>query len=209
MKKIILLAILMAAFSAFAAETAETPGDPSGNDLNPIIRGLNLGMEGGIAGYIGKAGEHSDKIASVFNLKIGYDFKIGKVKIGPDLKIGIMQLNADQKEGSPFVEDYAPLVPGLDIPVTYLVTDRWEVGGNISADFYMLANAKEKVTDPEDKTKNMFIGIGFGFYTEYYTYARHFSIGLSTEFNYIVGFEGMSVTVLPFIKYTFGLGSKS
>ena len=90
---------------------------------------------------------------------------------------------------------------GLDISPTYCINDRWEVGGNISVDYYLNAKANNK----NGEEKPGFLGIGFGADAEYYTFARHFSIGLSAEFNYIVDFDGFSVTVLPYLKYTFDI----
>ena len=56
MKKLfVLLMALLVSFSLLA-ESEEATGDVSGNDLDPILRGLHLQFAGGLVGYVGKAG---------------------------------------------------------------------------------------------------------------------------------------------------------
>ncbi len=55
MKKLFLLLMALLVSFSLLAESEET-GDVSGNDLDPILRGLHLQFSGGLVGYVGKAG---------------------------------------------------------------------------------------------------------------------------------------------------------
>lgn len=204
MKKIIGILLVLVSFSLFAKGAAPV-GDSSGNDLNPVVRGFNIGMAGGIAAWVGKAGEHSSTIASMFQLKIGYDFVIKDVvRIGPVINLGIMQLDTDSHNltnhiDSPWVGDYAPLIPGLDIYITWLATKRFEFGGNVGFDAYL----NNKALDSSGKETEVLLGINVGLMVEYHTYMRNFSFGLTSEFSYLINFDGMNISVLPFIKVAF------
>ena len=71
MKKLfVLLIAVLVSFSLFAA-SEEAQGDVSGNDLNPVLRGLHLQFAGGILAYVGKAGGDNagSPIGSTLKLK--------------------------------------------------------------------------------------------------------------------------------------------
>ncbi len=202
MKKLLGVLLLLVSFSLFAKEAPV--GDASGNDLNPVVRGFNVAMAGGIATWFGKAGSNSDVVASMFQLKIGYDFVIKDVvRISPVINLGMMQLDTEPKtmptDDSPWIGDYAPLIPGLDIYVTWLATQRFEFGGNVGFDAYL----NDKVFDSDNKEVDYLMAINAGLIVEYHTYLRNFSVGLTTEFSYIIQFEGMNLSVLPFLKVAF------
>ena len=66
MKKLFLLLIaLLVSFSLFAAESEEATGDVSGNDLNPILRGLHLQFSGGVVGLSARLAEKMPEVLSV------------------------------------------------------------------------------------------------------------------------------------------------
>ena len=203
MRKFIGILLVLISFSLCAK--GEVVGDASGNDLNPVVRGFNVGIAGGFAAWVGKAGEHSTTIASMFQLKIGYDFVIKDVvRIGPVINLGIMQLDTDSRGvtsnlDSPWLGDYAPLIPGLDIYVTWLVTQRLEIGGNVGFDIYLNNKAFNTSGDEVD----FLMGLNFGLILEYHTALRNFSFGLTSEFSYMLSFDGMNISVLPFIKVAF------
>lgn len=216
MKKLFLLLIaLLVSFSLFAAESEEATGDVSGNDLNPILRGLHLQFSGGILAYVGKAGGDNagSPIGSTLKLNFGYDIPIqNKVNIGIALAVGMLQFNANENDAnldqkykdSPWYEDYNPLAVGLDFDVTWMIDPRWEFGVLVNFDYYALAKTYKKGSDAIDgKTNSGNIAVGGGLIFERYTFARHFSVGASVEFNYIVDFDGMNIMVTPFMKYTF------
>ncbi len=203
MKKIVILIFLMLFSLSLTAKGIE--GDASGNDLKPVLRGFNLSLGGGAVSFIGNAGDNAAKVGSVFGMGIGYNLKITEdLDLGFSTKIGIMQVDADLKEdgnpSSPWKEDYAPLIPGADIYINYLLTSRFELGLNVSVDYMMNATTYKK---DSNETTDALISIGGGLNLEYYTYLRHFSVGLSTEFFYILDFDGMNVQVTPFIRCTF------
>ena len=211
MKKICLLLVaLLLSFSLFAGE--EATGDVSGNDLNPILRGLHLQFSGGILAYIGKAGGDNagSPIGSTLRFNFGYDIPIkDAVNIGIALSVGMLQFNANENDAaldgkykdSPWKEDYNPLTVGLDFDVTWMIDPRWEFGAIINFDYYALA--KTYKSGSTTKTNNGNIAVGGGLIFERYTFARHFSVGASVEFNYVVDFDGMNIIVTPFMKYTF------
>ena len=213
MKKLFLLLIaLLVSFSLFAAESEEATGDVSGNDLNPILRGLHLQFSGGILAYVGKAGGDNagSPIGSTLRLNFGYDIPIqDAVNIGIALSVGMLQFNANENDAnldqnykdSPWYEDYNPLAVGLDLDVTWMIDPRWEFGALINFDYYALAKTYKKGSTTD--TNNGNIAIGGGLIFERYTFARHFSVGASVEFNYILDFDGMNIMVTPFMKYTF------
>jgi len=208
MKKLFVIAILLLSFSLFA-EAEEEMGDVSGNDLNPVLRGFNLQLSGGILAYVGDAGGDNagSPIGSAVKFNIGYDIEIKEaVNIGIALSVGMLQYNANEKglfdyQKSPWFEDYNPLTIGLEVNVDWMITKRWELGLLINFDY--LALAKTYAAGSSTKTNNGNVAIGGGLAFEYYTISRHFSLGLSAEFNYVVDFDGMNIIVTPFMKYTF------
>jgi hypothetical protein len=203
MKKLLTILLLLVASVLCAAEE-ETVGDASGNDLSPVVKGLSATMSGGIVSIVGgEAGKYVDPIGTAINLAFGYDWQIVPAfTLGFDAKFGILQINTDSsKSVSPWLEDFAPVLVGLDISPTYCINNRWEIGANISFDVMLMAKAK----DSAQKESSMFIAVGGGVDAEYYTYARHFSLGMSAEFNYIVNFDGFAVTVMPYLKYSFDI----
>lgn len=214
MKKLfVLLMALLVSFSLLA-ESEET-GDVSGNDLDPILRGLHLQFSGGIVGYVGKAGGDNagSPLGSTLRLNFGYDIAVKEVvNIGIALSVGMLQFNAKENDAdldqnhkdSPWVEDYSPLAVGLDFDVTWIIDPRWEFGVLVNFDYYALAKTYQKGGNAlNDKTNNGNIAVGGGLIFERYTFARHFSVGASVEFNYIVDFDGMNIIFTPFMKYTF------
>ena len=216
MKKLFLLLIaLLVSFSLFAAESEEATGDVSGNDLNPILRGLHLQFSGGIVGYIGKAGGKNagSPLGSTLRLNFGYDIQIKEAAaIGIALSVGMLQFNANENDAdldqkykdSPWVEDFNPLTLGLDVDVTWMIDPRWEFGVLINFDYYALAKTYKSGSNAIDgKTNSGNIAVGGGLIFERYTFARHFSVGASVEFNYILDFDRMNIIVTPFMKYTF------
>lgn len=216
MKKLfVLLIAVLVSFSLFAA-SEEAQGDVSGNDLNPVLRGLHLQFAGGILAYVGKAGGDNagSPIGSTLKLNFGYDIPVqDKVNIGIALSVGMLQFNAKENDAdleqnhkdSPWKEDYSPLAVGLDFDVTWMIDPRWEFGALINFDYYALAKTYKKGKTAADKsaTNSGNIAVGGGLIFERYTFARHFSVGASVEFNYIVDFDGMNIMVTPFMKYTF------
>ena len=216
MKKLFLLLIaLLVSFSLFAAESEEATGDVSGNDLNPILRGLHLQFSGGVVGFIGKAGGKNagSPLGSTLRLNFGYDIQIKEAAaIGIALSVGMLQFNANENDAdldqeykdSPWVEDFNPLTLGLDVDVTWMIDPRWEFGVLINFDYYALAKTYKSGSNAIDgKTNSGNIAVGGGLIFERYTFARHFSVGASVEFNYILDFDGMNIIVTPFMKYTF------
>jgi hypothetical protein len=215
MKKLFLL--LMTIFVSFSllAASEEATGDVSGNDLDPILKGLHLQFAGGIVAYVGKAGGDNagSPIGSTLKLNFGYDIPVqDSINIGVALSVGMLQFNAKENDAdleqnhkdSPWKEDYSPLVLGLDLDVTWLLDPRWEFGLLINVDYYALAKTYKKGSDAiENKTNDGNIAVGGGLIFERYTFARHFSVGASVEFNYILDFDGMNVIFTPFMKYTF------
>ena len=214
MKKLfVLLMALLVSFSLLA-ESEET-GDVSGNDLDPILRGLHLQFSGGIVGYVGKAGGDNagSPLGSTLRLNFGYDIAVKEVvNIGIALSVGMLQFNAKENDAdldqnhkdSPWFEDYSPLAVGLDFDVTWIIDPRWEFGVLVNFDYYALAKTYQKGGNAlNDKTNNGNIAVGGGLIFERYTFARHFSVGASVEFNYIVDFDGMNIIFTPFMKYTF------
>jgi len=212
MKKLLVIAILFLSFALFAAEQDEGGSDVSGNDLNPILRGFNFQLSGGILAYVGDAGGDNagSPIGSAFKFNIGYDIPIkNAVNIGIAASIGMLQYNVQPNDGtgvladypkSPWVDDYSPLTVGLEVDVTWMINQRWELGALINFDYYALA----ETYDSGSLNKNSGnVAIGGGLIFEYYTFARHFSLGMSAEFNYVLNFEGMNIIVTPFMKYTF------
>lgn len=215
MKKLfVLLMALLVSFSLLA-ESEEVTGDVSGNDLDPILRGLHLQFSGGLVGFVGKAGGDNagSPIGSTLRLNFGYDIPVqDKVNIGIALSVGMLQFNAKENDAdldqehkdSPWVEDYNPLTVGLDFDVTWMIDPRWEFGVLVNFDYYALAKTYKKGSDAlEGKTNSGNIAVGGGLIFERYTFARHFSVGASVEFNYIVDFDGMNIIFTPFMKYTF------
>ncbi|HQB10446.1 MAG TPA: hypothetical protein PLW37_11310, partial [bacterium] len=74
----------------------------------------------------------------------------------------------------------------------------------INFDYYALAETyKAGQAGNKSKINDGNIAVGGGLLFEYYTYSRHFSLGLSAEFNYVVDFDGMNIIVTPFMKYSF------
>ena len=215
MKKLfVLLMALLVSFSLLA-ESEEATGDVSGNDLNPILRGLHLQFGGGLVGYVGKAGGDNagSPLGATLRLNFGYDIPVqDKVNIGIALSVGMLQFNAKENDAdleqnhkdSPWVEDYSPLAVGLDLDVTWMIDPRWEFGVLVNFDYYALAKTYQKGGNAlNDKTNSGNIAVGGGLILERYTFARHFSVGASVEFNYIVDFDGMNIIFTPFMKYTF------
>ncbi len=213
MKKILVIAILFLSFALFAESEGEST-DVSGNDLNPVLRGFNFQLSGGILAYVGKAGGDNagSPLGSAFKFNIGYDIPIkNSVNIGIAASIGMLQYNVqpnDSREGvladyakSPWVEDYSPLTVGLEVDITWMINNRWELGALINFDYYALAETLKSGQYRDTNPGNLAFGGGLIF--EYYTFARHFSLGLSAEFNYVLDFEGMNIIVTPFMKYTF------
>lgn len=215
MKKLFLIIILLSSFLVFAQDGEEESGDISGSDLNPVVRGFHFKLAGGILAYVGKAGDNAaNPIGNVFKFNIGYDFNINDALVlGAGLSVGRLQYNVypnDYEGGqglenkhtdSPWTEHYSPLTVGLDIDVTWLITQRWEFGAVIGFDYYALGETLK--AGSKTKTNPGNIAIGGGLIFEYYTYARRFSLGTSARFNYIVDFDGMSIMVTPFMKYSF------
>ena len=214
MKKLFLLLMALLVSFSLLAESEET-GDVSGNDLDPILRGLHLQFSGGLVGYVGKAGGDNagSPIGSTLRLNFGYDIAVKEVvNIGIALSVGMLQFNAKENDAdldqnhkdSPWVEDYSPLAVGLDLDVTWIIDPRWEFGVLVNFDYYALAKTYQKGGNAlNDKTNNGNIAVGGGLIFERYTFARHFSVGASVEFNYIVDFDGMNIIFTPFMKYTF------
>lgn len=214
MKKLFLLLMALLVSFSLLAESEET-GDVSGNDLDPILRGLHLQFSGGLVGYVGKAGGDNagSPIGSTLRLNFGYDIVVKEVvNIGIALSVGMLQFNAKENDAdldqnhkdSPWVEDYSPLAVGLDLDVTWIIDPRWEFGVLVNFDYYALAKTYQKGGNAlNDKTNNGNIAVGGGLIFERYTFARHFSVGASVEFNYIVDFDGMNIIFTPFMKYTF------
>ena len=208
MRKLFVIAILLLSFSLFAEAEAEI-GDVSGNDLNPVLRGFNLQLSGGILAYVGDAGGDNagSPIGSALKFNIGYDIDIkSAVNIGIAFSIGMLQYNANPKgdydfRESPWFEDYNPLTVGLEVDISWMITKRWELGLLINFDYYALAKTYKSGSLTKTNDGNIAIGGGLNF--EYYTRSRHFSLGLSAEFNYVVDFDGMNIIVTPFMKYTF------
>lgn len=203
MKKLLAVLLIVACSALWAEEEA---GDASGNDLDPVLKGLHSTMSGGIFAVVGgKAADYADPIGSVVNLSFGYDLQIvDAFSLGLSAKFGILQLNTvTTQSASPWYKtgDYAPIVVGADISPTYCIDERWEIGANVSIDYNMMAKAK----DSSGKEQSGFLVVGGGVDAEYYTYARHFSFGMMAEFNYIVNFDGFGVTVMPYLKYSFGI----
>lgn len=212
MKKLLVIAILFLSFALFAAEQDEGGSDVSGNDLNPVLRGFNFQLSGGILAYVGDAGGDNagSPIGSAFKFNIGYDIPIKNVvNIGVAASIGMLQFNTQPNDGfgpladypkSPWVEDYSPLTVGLEVDVTWMINQRWELGVLVNFDYYALA---ETYKADSSKTNPGNLAFGGGLIFEYYTFARHFSLGMSAEFNYVLDFKGMNIIVTPFMKYTF------
>jgi len=215
MKKLFMLLMALLVSFSLLAESEEATGDVSGNDLDPILRGLHLQFSGGLVGYVGKAGGDNagSPIGSTLRLNFGYDIPVQDVvNIGIALSVGMLQFNAKENDAdleqnhkdSPWVEDYSPLAVGLDVDVTWMIDPRWEFGAIINFDYYALAKTYKKGSNAlENKTNNGNIAVGGGLIFERYTFARHFSVGASVEFNYIVDFDGMNIIFTPFMKYTF------
>jgi len=202
MRKIICVLALLLGMSLPCAGEQEAIGDASGNDLQPVLKGFNSLMSGGPFFMVGEAAKYSDTVGTVVKLGFGYDIQmVQSFALGINADLGLLQINTDSsKSVSPWVEDYAPVLVGISLAPTYCVDERWEVGLNVGADFMLAAKAK----NVDKKEKDLFVMIGAGVDAEYYTYARHFSFGLMGKFNYIVGFDGFGVTVMPYLKYSFG-----
>jgi len=215
MKKLLVIAAILLLSCSIFAESAEETGDVSGNDLNPVIRGFNFQVSGGILAYVGKAGGENagSPLGTAFKFNIGYDIPIKNVvNIGVTASIGMLQFNTNPNDiglgtkynKSPWVEDYSPLTAGLEIEVAWMITQRWELGLLINFDYYALAETyKAGQAGNKSKINDGNIAVGGGLLFEYYTYSRHFSLGLSAEFNYVVDFDGMNIIVTPFMKYSF------
>lgn len=207
MKKIILLLSILISFALFAEET-QVPGDASGKDLEPVLRGAYVDLSGGVVTYLGNAGgDNASLFGSLIGMTIGYDLQLAdSLSIGAGFNIELMQLDTKNAtlgtkyDSSPWVDDYAPIIPGVDIDIQYIITKRFQLGLTIGFDYFM--NAEAYKNDSNEK-EDAFMGIGGGLILEYYTYSRHFSIGLATNFRYILDFDGMSVTATPFLKCTF------
>jgi len=213
MKKILVIAILFLSFALFAE--SEAGADVSGNDLNPVLRGFNFQLSGGILAYVGDAGgdNAASPIGSAFKFNIGYDIPIKDVvNIGIAASIGMLQYNVQPNDlatsgvlgdyiKSPWVEDYSPLTAGLEVDVTWMITERWELGLLINFDYYAIADTYKAGQYTKKNSGNLAFGGGLIF--EYYTVARHFSVGMSAEFNYVLDFDGMNIIVTPFMKYSF------
>lgn len=212
MKKLFVIAILLLSFSLFAESEGDS-GDVSGNDLNPVIRGFNFQLSGGILAYVGNAGGDNagSPLGSAFKFNIGYDIPIkNAVNIGVALSVGMLQFNTNPNDigldsnykDSPWVEDYSPLTVGLDLDVAWMITQRWELGLLINFDYYALAETYKAGNNGKKKNSGN-IALGGGLIFEYYTFSRHFSLGMSAEFNYVLDFDGMNIMVTPFMKYSF------
>ncbi|MGI6393886.1 MAG: adventurous gliding motility protein CglE [bacterium] len=215
MKKLLTVAvILLLSFSVFA-ESPEETGDVSGNDLNPVVRGLNFEVAGGILAFVGKAGGKNagNPIGTAFKFNFGYDIPIkNAVNIGISASLGMLQYNAnpnDKGEGirynsSPWVGDYNPLTAGVELEIAWMITQRWDLGLLINFDYHALSKTYKagNAGNPKKINKGNF-AVGGGLFFEYYTFSRHFSLGLSAEFNYIIDFDGMNIIVTPFMKYSF------
>lgn len=214
MKRImVIITILFLSFALFA-ETEEGSTDVSGNDLNPVLRGFNFQLSGGILAYVGDAGGDNagSPIGSAFKFNIGYDIAVkDAVNIGIAASIGMLQFNTQPNDfpingvlgdnlDSPWVEDYSPLTVGLEVDITWMINQRWELGALINFDYYALAETY-KADSLNKNSGNLAFGGGLIF--EYYTFARHFSLGMSAEFNYVLDFKGMNIIITPFMKYTF------
>lgn len=212
MKKVaILLAMLLMSFTLFAAED-EVLGDASGNDLQPIVRGINLSVFGGVVTMLGNGGgDNSQLFGSVYGLAVGYDHVFNKVGLGFDLAASKMLVDTkpyDQggDDNSPWVEDFSPFIVGLDVNCTYLITERLQLGLNVGFDYYLdmeVLDKDAKGSDLDPKTVENTMAAGGGLVLEYYTYSRFFSIGVTADFNYFLGIDAMAATVTPFMKYTF------
>jgi len=212
MKKLLVIAILFLSFALFA-EQEEGGTDVSGNDLNPVLRGFNFQLSGGILAYVGDAGGDNvgSPIGSAFKFNIGYDIPVKNlVNIGIAASIGMLQYNVQPNDAgsgvladypkSPWVDDYSPLTVGLEVDVTWMINQRWEFGLLVNFDYYALAETY-KSGSLDKNSGNLAFGGGLIF--EYYTFARHFSLGMSAEFNYVLDFDGLNIIVTPFMKYTF------
>jgi len=199
--RIMTAALMLLAVSLLSAEE-QAVGDASGNALAPVLKGFNSAISGGPFFMIGDAAKYSDAVGSVLKLGFGYDIQIVSVfSLGINADFGLLQLNTDSsKSVSPWLEDYAPVLVGISLSPTYCINNRWEIGLNLGADFMLAAKAK----DSSNKENDLFIMIGMGADAEYYTYARHFSLGLAAKFDYIVNFDGFGVTIMPYLKYSFG-----
>lgn len=214
MKKLLVAAAIFLLSFALLAET-EDVGDVSGNDLNPVIRGFNFQVSGGVLGYIGKAGGDNagSPVGTAFRFNIGYDIPVKSVlNIGIAASVGMLQFNANPNDrslngdypDSPWIEDYSPLTVGLDLEFAWMISDRWELGLLINFDYYALADTYKAGKAGDDTKKNSGnIAVGGGLIFEYYTFSRHFSLGMSAEYNYVIDFDGMNIIVTPFMKYSF------
>lgn len=212
MKKIlILLVTLLTSFALFAAEK-EVLGDASGNDLQPIERGVNLSVFGGVATLLGNGGgDNAELFGSVFGLTLGYDHVFNKIGLGFDLSASKMLIDTkpfDQggDDKSPWVEDFSPFIAGLDVNFTYLITERLQLGINVGFDYYLDMEVLDKdsqASDVSPETVENTMAAGGGLNLEYYTYSRFFSVGIIADYNYFLGIDTAAVTVTPFVKYTF------
>ncbi len=207
MRKIFVLLLMISIFGSLSAEN-KAPQDASGNDLNPILRGVYTKIWAGTASYIGKAGDNASAVGPTFGLTAGYDLMItDTMDLGFGASFGTLLIDTDEwsktNQDSPWKDDFAPLIVGLDVDFTYLVTERFQIGANVGFDYYLGADVMKKDAKTEDDTNSSLMGIGGGLIMEYFSYARHFSFGLTADFNYFIDFDGMSVTATPFIKYTF------
>lgn len=211
MKKFFVIAFIFLCLPLFAAEDSEIDeGDVTGRDLDPVVRGFFIGMEVGTVSYIGDAGDYSETFGSVSDIKIGYDMRLADTfSLGFGASVGILQIGATKTQtyeaDSPWTEDYSPIKLGGNIMLDYLITERFEIGMNISIDYLMASEACESGSScsGNDDPSDGFLTFGGGFTTEYYTYARHFSIGLGVEYFYVLNFEGMNIQPKAFLKYSF------
>lgn len=210
-KLIILLVALLISFTVFAAEN-EVLGDASGNDLQPVVRGINLSVFGGTATLLGNGGgDNSELFGSVFGLALGYDHVFNKMNLGFDVAaskmlVDVKPFDKGGDKNSPWTEDFSPFILGFDINAAYLITDRLQLGLNIGFDYYLDMEALDKdskASDAKPETVENTMAAGGGLILEYYTYSRFFSVGLIADFNYFLGIDAMAATVTPFIKYTF------
>jgi len=206
MRKFFILAVLILFASVAVADDMTAPGDASGNDLAPVLRGVNSEMGFGTVTFIGDAGgENAEMFGTTFNVGFGYDILAAdSFAVGIGVSFGKMLLDTKREDSvSPWVrdKDFAPTIIGADLDLTYLLTSRLQLGINAGFDYYMDAVSYKSGSVTEEVTEQM--AVAGGLTLEYYTYVRHFSFGLNTYFNYYLDLEGQSISIQPFLKYTF------
>ncbi len=210
MAKIILL-IALFSFIALSAQESDIPDDASGNDLNQVIRGFNTKIGAGANYTLGNAGKNVEgTVGSEYRFSMGYDFKMSEsTAFGIGVSFGTMMIdtnNREQEIDSVWKEDFAPLMPGAYLSFSYLATERFQINLLAGADYIMKSEVYKKGDEDgiDGETVDSLIAAKGGLGFEYYAYARHFSFGLDATCSYVLDFDGMFVSVLPFVKYTFG-----